>query len=97
LGDFFKELELTEGRCTGFPKIRRTLKTNGSPAPIFQTDDDREYFMVTLKINPRAKAMAARITPQKAEKSEGVSEGVNSIIEYINRTLVNVPLISLKR
>ena len=45
---------------------------------MFQTDDGREYFMVTLKINPRAKAMAAKITPEKAEKSEGV----NSIIEY---------------
>lgn len=68
LGDFFKELELTEGRCTGFPKIRRALKANGSPAPIFQTDDDREYFMVTLKINPRAKKMAAEIGPNRGRK-----------------------------
>src|SRR3989338_6999622 len=65
LGDFLKELELTEGRCTGFPKIRRALKANGSPTPVFTTDADREYFMVTLKINPRAKEMAAKIAPQK--------------------------------
>ncbi|MBU4037730.1 MAG: winged helix-turn-helix transcriptional regulator [Proteobacteria bacterium] len=68
LGDALKELQLTEGRCTGFPKIRRALKVNGSPPPYFETDDDRTYFMVTLKISPRAKKMAAEITPQRAEK-----------------------------
>ena len=69
LGDFFKELELTEGRCTGFPKIRRALKANGSPAPLFQTDENREYFMVTIKVNRRAYELAAKMAPQKAEKS----------------------------
>ena len=68
LGDALKELQLTEGRCTGFPKIRRALKVNGSPPPYFETDDDRTYFMVTLKISPRAKKMASEITPQRAEK-----------------------------
>ena len=68
LGDFLKELELTEGRCTGFPKIRRALKANGSPAPLFQTDEGREYFMVTIKIHPRAKAMAAKVSPGVVEK-----------------------------
>jgi len=92
LGDFLKELELTEGRCTGFPKIRRALKANGSPAAIFQTDDDREYFMVTLKINPRAKAMAAKITPGKAEKTrEKVREKTR---EKILRLVREDPLIT---
>jgi|SRR3989339_823687 len=34
--------------------MRRALKNNGSPAPVFETDDNREYFTVMLKINPRA-------------------------------------------
>ncbi|MBI4652114.1 putative DNA binding domain-containing protein [Candidatus Desantisbacteria bacterium] len=54
LGDFLKELHLTEGRCTGFPKIRKALKRNGSPSPVFETDDDREYFMATFKIHSQA-------------------------------------------
>ena len=89
LGDFFKELELTEGRCTGFPKIRRALRANGSPAPVFQTDSDREYFMVTIKVHPKAKEMAAKITPGKAvdrvtEKvTEKVTENQRKIIEGI--------------
>ena len=31
IGEFFKELEMTEGRGTGIPKIRAAMKRNGSP------------------------------------------------------------------
>jgi ATP-dependent DNA helicase RecG len=31
LGDFLKELKLTEGKATGIPTIRKELRTNGSP------------------------------------------------------------------
>ena len=33
IGEFLKELELTEGRCTGIPKIRAGMERNGSPPP----------------------------------------------------------------
>ena len=32
-------LKMTEGRCTGIPKIIRAMKANGSPGPIFETDE----------------------------------------------------------
>ncbi len=48
VGDFLKELHLTEGKGTGIPKIRREMKNNGSEKPIFETDDDRSYFLTTL-------------------------------------------------
>ena len=51
IGDFLKELKLTEGRNTGIPKIKRALKNNGSPEPIFETDDDRTYFTTTILIH----------------------------------------------
>lgn len=35
IGEFLKELDLTEGRSTGLPKILRVMQKNGSPAPIF--------------------------------------------------------------
>ena len=38
IGDFLKELDLTEGRGTGFPTIYREMEKNGSPKPIFETD-----------------------------------------------------------
>lgn len=33
IGDFLKELDLTEGRSTGISKILKVIKENGSPAP----------------------------------------------------------------
>lgn len=48
VGDFLKELHLTEGRNTGISKILRSMRNNGSPDPVFETDDDRLYFLVTL-------------------------------------------------
>ena len=52
IGEFLKELHLTEGRNTGFQKIIRALKANGSPMPIFETDEDRTYFLTTILIHP---------------------------------------------
>jgi len=52
IGEFLKELHLTEGRNTGFQKIIRALKSNGSPMPVFETDEDRTYFVTTIYIHP---------------------------------------------
>lgn len=52
IGDFLKELSLTEGRGTGIPKIRLAMKQNGSPAPVFETDKKNTYFLTTLPIQP---------------------------------------------
>lgn len=54
IGDFLKELKLTEGRGTGFPKIRQAMAKNGSPVPHFETDQDRTYFLTILGIHPLA-------------------------------------------
>ncbi|MDR0738338.1 MAG: putative DNA binding domain-containing protein [Prevotellaceae bacterium] len=51
IGDFLKELNLTEGRGTGFPKMNKKMENNGSPQPIIETDELGVYFMVTLPIN----------------------------------------------
>lgn len=45
IGDYLKELHLTEGRNTGFKKIVDALKVNGSPMPEFETDDGHTYFI----------------------------------------------------
>ena len=51
IGDFLKELHLTEVRNTGFKKILDALEVNGSPKPEFETDDDRSYFVTRLFIH----------------------------------------------
>jgi len=52
IGEFLKEMHLTEGRNTGFRKIINALKHNGSPDPLFETDDARTFFATTLFIHP---------------------------------------------
>ena len=51
IGDFLKELHLTEGRNTGFKKILDALEANGSPKPEFETDENRSYFITRLFIH----------------------------------------------
>ena len=54
IGDFLKELDLTEGRSTGISKILKVIKENGSPAPEFDTDNDRSYFLIRLPVHEDA-------------------------------------------
>lgn len=48
LGDFLKELDLTEGRATGIPTIQKKLKENGSERATIDTDDARTYFLIDV-------------------------------------------------
>ena len=66
IGDFLKELHLTEGRGTGFPTIYEAMANNGSPNPIFETDD-AHYVLVTLPVHPMA---------NNDHASNGASDGV---------------------
>lgn len=43
-----EELDLTEGRSTGISKIIRAMAANGSPAPEFETADERSNFLIRL-------------------------------------------------
>lgn len=53
IGEFLKELELAEGRSTGVPKILRAMRQNGSPEPVFESDEDRTWFLVRLPVHER--------------------------------------------
>ena len=53
IGEFLKELDLTEGRCTGIPTIRAAMAENGSPSPRFSTDETRTHFLVELPVHPQ--------------------------------------------
>ena len=66
IGEFLKELDLTEGRSTGIAKMLKVMAANGSPAPEFETDEDRSYFLVRLPVHERAVVTQAedQVTPQ---------------------------------
>ena len=52
LGEFLKELDLTEGRATGIPTIQDELQSNGSPAAKIETDEERTYFLIDIPCHP---------------------------------------------
>lgn len=52
LGEFLKELHLTEGRGTGLPTIREELKKNGSPDFTIDADDEHTYFIIRIPCHP---------------------------------------------
>lgn len=53
LGEFLKELGLTEGRATGIPTIQAELKVNGSQRASIETDDRRTYFLIDIPCHPQ--------------------------------------------
>lgn len=83
IGEFLKELEITEGRSTGIPKILDAMKRNGSLPPEFEFDDDHSYFITRLPVNPQARRGAsaevtAQVTPDvKALKGTALEQIAN--------------------
>lgn len=51
LGDFLKELNLTEGRSTGIPTIQNALRDNGSSRAVITTDAQRGYMEVWIPVH----------------------------------------------
>jgi ATP-dependent DNA helicase RecG len=84
IGEFLKELELTEGRSTGIPKIFKAMAANGSPVPEFDTDEDRSYFITRLPIHPKA----VGIQPSGAQSR--VQSGAQSVM--VMSALIQKPL-----
>ena len=56
IGEFLKELDLAEGRSTGIPKILRAMRDNGSPVPIFESDDERIWFLTRLPVHEHVRS-----------------------------------------
>ena len=70
IGDFLKELRLTEGRGTGLPSIYKAMADNGSPLPVFETDAEATYFLVTLPVH----------TAVSNEVGNGASNGASILL-----------------
>ena len=85
LGDFLKELDLTEGRSTGVPTIQAKLAENGSPRAIFETTDDRLTFLVTIPIHDGCNESSERGSGT-IEKSSGTQHKSSGTIEKSSGT-----------
>ena len=67
IGEFLKELDLTEGRSTGIPKILKVMAANGSSAPLFEANDERASYVVRLPVHPLAKQPTTDVTVEVAD------------------------------
>lgn len=71
LGDFLKELDLSEGRATGIPTIQEELSKNGSSLARIETDDERSYFLLEI---PCKEGFELNFKQKNKSKSEPKSE-----------------------
>ena len=95
IGDFLKELHLTEGRNTGFKKILDALEANGSPKPEFETDDARTYFITRLFIHEKFLNEELKESQKGAEKEpKKGAERKKAILELLakNPTMTQAQL-----
>ena len=81
LTDHMVELEMTEGRGTGIPKMLKAIQNNGSPAPVFYTDDDRTYFLVELSVHP----VFAEVTDDKETDTTGSEKTSEKILRLLKQ------------
>lgn len=93
LGDFLKELDLTEGRSTGVPTIQTKLAENGSPRAIFETTDDRLTFLITIPIHEMC-SESSETTNESLETHLESSERKRKSSERILDLIKNKPTIS---
>jgi len=75
IGDFMKEIHLTEGRGTGFPAIYKAMANNNSPEPVFETNEQCTHFLSILPVN----ANFEHYDEVNEEIANVKNEGVNDI------------------
>lgn len=99
IGEYLKELGMTEGRNTGVHKMLKTLRQNGSPDPLFETDEDRLYFMTTIY----AHASTVEPKPIKLSQSDRRSSVLAFFASHPDATIVaaqaalDIPIATLNR
>ncbi|MGA9212018.1 RNA-binding domain-containing protein [Kaistella sp.] len=91
IGDFLKELDLTEGRGTGLPTIYKAMERNGSPKPILNTDTQSTCFLVTLLVHPlvEIKSVMNKEIPSSISNLDDVIALVDSINDGVSDGVID--------
>lgn len=84
LGEFLKELDLTEGRGTGIPKILRAMRDNGSPPPEFDFDEEHSYFLVRLPAHPSAESDKFGMSAHTPHVTPHVTPQVQALLSLLD-------------
>ena len=91
-----KDMHLTEGRNTGFRKIRYALHNNGSPEPLFETDEERTYFSTTLYVHPDFEK-SKTITRDGNDGNRDGNDGLTEMELVVFSKIKNFPRLSVQR
>ncbi len=90
IGGFLKELKLTEGRGTGLPIIHSSMEENGSPQPVFETDENNAYFLCILPIHPLApNAQYKRAIDETKDITKQIND-LNEINTYLSLSVSEI-------
>ncbi len=88
IGELFKEIDLSEKKGTGIPKILRELRNNGSPKPEFDMDEDRTYLNTIIHIrdgfdinNQMSESMSKSMSESMSELEK---ERMKTILQYLD-------------
>jgi ATP-dependent DNA helicase RecG len=87
IGEFLKELELSEGRNTGIPTIQKAMADNGSPTAQFETDEDRTFLLVRLPLRPAPKPVIDTEGLATAQVTAHVAPLVTNVLEEMARSM----------
>jgi len=96
LGDFLKELNLTEGRGTGLPKIRRFMARNGSPKPVLETDGNNVYFLAMLPIHKKFVVDVNEVRPELRLELQPESKLAKKVLTFLGAGELSKSELSVK-
>jgi len=91
IGEFFKEIDLSEKMSTGIQKILSALERNGSPPPEFKTSQGREYMQVTIKMHEGFDLGHFATKTSKDDVINGVKDDViNGVKDDVNKNQAKI-------
>jgi len=85
---------LTEGRATGIPTIQKHLKLNGNSPATIETDENRNYFLMTIPCRKGFEGIADTINENINEKELSLFVIIAQSPNIKRKELLKVPSIS---
>ena len=84
LGEFLKELDLSEGHSSGIPTIQEELEKNGSPRAEFFTDEDRRAMRIRIPVHPAFLEEGTDITGTEEKATKKVTKKMKQYSLILN-------------
>ena len=92
LGDFLKELDLTEGRATGIPTIQKSLRDNGSERASIETNENRTYFLITFPCHPSFVNVSSKqdtdLRSNNSQLKQILEQSFVQVEEVVNQSII---------